>query len=247
LSDPQIRTEWLETASSTNAVARQRAEAGERGPVWIAARRQTAGRGRRGRTWKGLDGNLFATGLYTLSCEPARAAELSFAAALAVAEVCDLALGDPSRTQVKWPNDVLVDGRKLAGILLESGAASGGGLWLAIGIGINLAAAPEDVERPAISLAQLGVAIEREKALEQLSAAFERQRLRWFRDGFGPIRDHWLARAYGLGARCEARLAQETLKGVFADLGPDGALRLDLDGGGRRYISAGDVFFPAPG
>jgi BirA family biotin operon repressor/biotin-[acetyl-CoA-carboxylase] ligase len=244
---PELQTEWLETASSTNAEVRARAEAGTRGPLWIAARRQTAGRGRRGRAWQGLDGNLFATGLYTLGCEPARAAELSFAAALAVAEVCDRALGDPARTLVKWPNDVLVEGRKIAGILLESGAAPGGGLWLAVGIGINLAAAPGDAERPATSLAAQGAIIERETALDQLVDAFERQRQRWLRDGFGPLRDHWLARAYGLGLRCEARLANETLSGVFADLGPDGALRLDLDGGGRRYISAGDVFFPDPG
>lgn len=242
MTDPQ--TVWLEECASTNAEARLRAEAGGRGPVWIAAKRQTAGRGRRGRSWSGLTGNLFATGLYTLSCEPARAAELSFAAALAVASVCDRATGDPLRTRVKWPNDVLVDGRKVAGILLESGAAPGGGLWLAVGIGINLVAAPEDVERPAT---HLGGRLTREDALVELAGEFERQRRRWLQDGFGPVRDLWLARAFGLGERCEARLTGETLTGTFADLGPDGSLRLDLDGGGRRYISAGDVFFPTAG
>lgn len=239
------RTIWLDETGSTNNEARERALGGERGPVWIATKRQTAGRGRRGRSWTGLDGNLFTTGLFTLQCDPARAAELSFAAALAVAEVCDLASGDPARTKLKWPNDVLFDGQKLAGILLESGSAAGGGLWLAVGIGMNLAAYPDDVERPATSLAKAGIQLDRETALDGLADAFERVRTDWLTQGFGPIRDCWLARAHGLGARCEARLSDETLTGVFADLGPDGALRLDLDGGGRRYISAGDVFFPA--
>jgi BirA family biotin operon repressor/biotin-[acetyl-CoA-carboxylase] ligase len=236
--------EWLEEAGSTNSLARERAVAGERGPVWLAAKRQSSGRGRRGRAWTGLEGNLFATGLYTLQCEPARAAELSFAAALAVAAVCDRALGDPQRARVKWPNDVLVDGRKVSGILLESGQAPGGGLWLAVGIGINLVAHPEDAERPATSLAAAGGALERDAALDVLVEAFETLRQRWLKDGFGPVRDGWLARAHGLGERCEARLEGETVTGVFADLAPDGSLRMDLDNGGRRYISAGDVFFP---
>lgn len=218
---------------------------GERGPLWIATRRQTAGRGRRGRSWTGLDGNLFTTGLFTLQCDPARAAELSFAAAIAVADVCDRVSHDVLRTRLKWPNDVLFDGRKIAGILLESGQAPGGGLWLGIGIGLNLKAAPADVERPAISLAEAGLELDRETALEHLAEAFDRIRLKWLTEGFGAVRDLWLARAWGLGERCEARLSDETLTGVFADLGPDGAMRLDLDTGGRRYISAGDVFFPA--
>ncbi len=235
---------WLDEAGSTNAEAREQAEAGNRGPFWIAARRQTSGRGRRGRAWTGLEGNLFTTGLYTLPGDPAQAAELSFLAALAVAEVCDLALEDRARTRVKWPNDVLVDGRKVCGILLESGQAPGGGLWVAVGIGLNLTAHPDDAERPAISIAHAGGSLQREAALDHLIERFEAWRMRWQQQGFGPVRDAWLARAHGLGAPCIARLSNETLSGVFADLGPDGALRLDLDGGGRRYISAGDVFFP---
>ncbi|OLF73049.1 biotin--protein ligase [Maricaulis sp. W15] len=247
MPDLQPRIEWLEETASTNADIRERAVAGERGPLWLAARRQTAGRGRRGRVWSGLTGNLFTTGLYTLQCEPARAAELSFAAALAVAAVCDSATRDPALTRLKWPNDALTGGRKVAGILLESGPAPGGGLWLAVGIGINLAEAPDDAERPATALARHGRTLAPDDALVTLIDAFERERQAWHLAGFGPIRDRWLTRAHGLGERCEARLEGETVKGVFADLGPDGALRLDLVGGGRRYISAGDVFFPGPG
>ena len=241
------RIEWLETTGSTNAEARTRALAGERGPLWIAARRQSAGRGRRGRVWHSLDGNLFASGLYLVARPPAEAAQLSFVAALAVATVCDDVLGDTSRTRLKWPNDVLVDSRKVAGILLESGAAPDGGLWLAIGVGINLAAAPDEIERPAISLSEAGASLEREAALEVLASAFDREFQLWSRGGFGAIRDRWLARAHGLGERCVVRLTHETLEGHFGDLGPDGALRLDLASGEHRYISAGEVFFPAPG
>ncbi|WP_339738843.1 biotin--[acetyl-CoA-carboxylase] ligase [uncultured Maricaulis sp.] len=241
------RIEWLEQTGSTNAEARERALAGEGGPLWIAARQQTSGRGRRGRPWKSLHGNLFASGLYAIDRPPAQAAQLSFVAALAVAAVCDAALGDAGRTRLKWPNDVLVDGRKVAGILLESGSAATGGLWLAIGIGINLSAAPVDVERPAISLAEAGASLEREAALPMLAEAFERAFQQWMRSGFGGVRDQWLLRAHGLGQRCVVRLEHETLDGVFGDLGPDGALRLDLASGGHRYISAGEVFFPAAG
>ncbi|WP_417483724.1 biotin--[acetyl-CoA-carboxylase] ligase [Maricaulis salignorans] len=241
------RIEWLEETGSTNADARERAMAGERGPVWIAAQRQTAGRGRRGRDWHSLDGNLFTSGLYVFDRPPGQAAQLSFIAALAVAAVCDAALGDAGRTRLKWPNDVLVDGRKVAGILLESGAAPGGGLWLAIGIGINLVAAPGDTERPAISLGQVGGPLDRDAALAVLAEAFDREFQSWMRNGFGGVRDHWLARAHGLGERCLVRLANETLEGSFGDLGPDGALRLDLASGQHRYISAGEVFFPAAG
>lgn len=238
------RLEWLDETASTNSEVRERAEAGERGPLWIATRRQTAGRGRRGRSWSGLDGNLFTTGLYTLADDPQRAAQLSFIAALAVGDLCDQAGAEFSNTRLKWPNDVLISGRKLAGILLESGKAPGGGLWLAVGIGVNLMASPQDVERPATSLAEIGVPLDRERALEILSAAFDRYFAVWFREGFGPIRDRWLVRAYGLGDRCQARLNDETVTGIFADLGPDGSLRLDLARGERRFISAGEVFFP---
>jgi BirA family biotin operon repressor/biotin-[acetyl-CoA-carboxylase] ligase len=232
---------------STNTEARGRALSGERGPLWLCADRQTAGRGRRGREWTSVDGNLFTTGLYTLEHTPGQAAELSFAAALSAAEVCDSVLGDRERTKLKWPNDVLVDRKKAAGLLLESGDAPGGGLWLAIGVGLNLVSHPEDAERPATDLSEAGGELDRDTALDRLIAAFETWRRRWLDFGFAPIRDAWLARAHGLGEACEARLQGETVKGVFADLAQDGALRLDLAGGGRRYISAGEVYFPDRG
>lgn len=242
-SFPSLRFETLAEVDSTNAEAKRRVEAGEYGPLWIRADRQSAGRGRRGRAWSGLEGNLFTTGLYRLSASPAEAAQLSFAAALAVADLADGVLDDPASLGLKWPNDVLVQGRKIAGILLESGQAPTGGLWLAVGIGVNLVDHPEDSERPATHLSAHGRTLDGDTALRHLAASFDQWRLRWAERGFAPLRDAWLRRAYGLGAPCQVRLENETLEGVFADLTPEGALRLDLPDGHRRYITAGDVFF----
>ncbi|WP_306016231.1 biotin--[acetyl-CoA-carboxylase] ligase [Oceanicaulis sp. MMSF_3324] len=242
-STPDLPIAYYDTLDSTNEEAKRQALAGATGPKWIVARRQSSGRGRRGRPWASKTGNLFTTGLYRLDCDPARAAQLSFAAALAVGDVCASVL-DPERVRLKWPNDVLVEGRKISGILLESGQHARGGLWLAIGIGVNLAHHPEDSERPATDLRAQGGEIAVDAAAERLSRRFDHWLNRWAQDGFNPIREAWLSRVHGLGERCVVRLDHETLEGVFADLGPDGSLRLDLKDGGRRFISAGDVFFP---
>ncbi len=240
-----MRVEHLAETDSTNEEARRRALAGERGPVWIRADAQTSGRGRRGRAWISANGNLFATGLFTLDTGAANAAQLSFAAALAVAEVAREAGIDPALVSLKWPNDVLIAGRKCAGILLESGQRPGGGLWLAVGVGINLAHHPEDSERPATDFSAHGGALSPGRAVEVLARSFEAWLNRWRDHGFAPVRDAWLARAHGLGERCTVRLDTETVEGVFADLMADGTLRLDLADGTRRFISAGDVFFPS--
>ena len=242
-STPDLPIAYYDTLDSTNEEAKRQALAGATGPKWIVARRQSSGRGRRGRPWASKTGNLFTTGLYRLDCDPARAAQLSFAAALAVGDVCASVL-DPERVRLKWPNDVLVEGRKISGILLESGQHTRGGLWLAIGIGVNLAHHPDDSERPATDLRAQGGEIAVDAAAERLSRRFDHWLNRWAQDGFNPIREAWLSRVHGLGERCVVRLDHETLEGVFADLGPDGSLRLDLKDGGRRFISAGDVFFP---
>ena len=238
-----VRTEWLDEIDSTNDEARRRFRAGEIGPLWIAARRQTAGRGRRGRAWADLSRNLYCSGLYSLKCLPGEAAQLSFAAALAAAEVCQSALADHT-AKVKWPNDVLIDGQKVCGILLESADAPGQVVQLVVGIGINIMAAPDIPERPAVSLASLGASINPANALELLVERFEHWRSVWAREGFTPIREAWLARAHGVGQRCLVRLENETLEGVFTDLAADGSLKLELAGGQSRLISAGDVFFP---
>jgi BirA family biotin operon repressor/biotin-[acetyl-CoA-carboxylase] ligase len=229
---------------STNAEARRRAEAGQGGPVWITAGRQTAGRGRRGRAWSTETGNLAATLLTTTDVPAGEAAQLSFVAALAACDLADTCLGEGA-ARLKWPNDVLVFGRKAVGILVESGSRADGRLWLAVGIGVNLAHAPTDTERPATSFAEHmnGAPPKPGDAIEVLAARFEAWRSLWATQGFGPIAKGWTDRAQGLGQRCEARLPNRTISGVAEGMDPDGALRLRLDDGALERITAGDVFF----
>lgn len=236
--------ETYDELDSTNAEARRRAEAGDSGPVWITAKRQTAGRGRRGRAWDTGAGNLAATLLFTTDKPPAEAAQVSFIAALAAAELAETCLG-AGAARLKWPNDLMIHGRKAVGILVESGARPDGRLWLAVGMGINLAAAPSDVERPATSFAEHMSAPPPTpaQALELLADAFERWRAVWAQQGFAPIAAAWTERAQGLGAPCEARLPNATISGVAEGLEPDGALRLRLADGAVTRITAGDVFF----
>ncbi|WP_430418614.1 biotin--[acetyl-CoA-carboxylase] ligase [Phenylobacterium sp.] len=236
--------EAYDELDSTNAEARRRAEAGEGGPVWITAALQTAGRGRRGRAWSTQRGNLAATLLTLTDRPPAEAAQLSFVAALAACDLADTCLG-PGAARLKWPNDVMVHGKKAVGILVESGSRADGRLWLAVGIGVNLAHAPQDVDRPAAAFAEYmpGSPPQPMDALPVLATAFERWRTAWVTQGFPPIAAGWSARATGLGQRCEARLPKRTLSGVAEGLDPDGALRLRLDDGGLERITAGDVFF----
>ncbi|WP_310540240.1 biotin--[acetyl-CoA-carboxylase] ligase [Phenylobacterium sp.] len=236
--------ESYDEIDSTNAEARRRAEAGETGPVWITALTQTAGRGRRGRDWQTKLGNLAATLLFATEKPAGEAAQISFVAALAAADLAETCLG-PGPATVKWPNDLLVHGRKAVGILVESGPLPDGRIWLAVGIGVNLAHAPQDVERPAAAFAEFmpGPPPSPRAALDVLALAFERWRAAWEQDGFAPIARGWTERAHGLGQPCEARLPNQTHRGVAEGLDADGALRLRLDDGAVLRITAGDVFF----
>ncbi len=234
----------FDVIDSTNEEAKRLAAGGEAGPIWISATRQTAGRGRRGRVWESPTGNLAAT-LMLRPAKPAQdCAQLSFAAAIAA---CD-ALRDfaPAvELRVKWPNDVLADGAKIAGILLESSGPAGEvPAWLAIGIGTNLAVHPEGTEFPATSLKAMGApAPTPDDALLHLAAHFARWHQRWQDEGFAPIRDAWLARAAGLGTRIRARLATGETAGIFEGIDAAGALILRESSDRVRHIAAGEVFF----
>jgi|TARA_R100000149_G_scaffold66470_1_gene45887 BirA family biotin operon repressor/biotin-[acetyl-CoA-carboxylase] ligase len=237
----------LDDIDSTNAEARRQAEAGNSGPIWIAARRQSSGRGRRGRAWSSQIGNLAATYLCVTHAPPTEAAQTSFIAALAVADLLHRYV-PPACVTIKWPNDVMIEGMKASGILVESGPAPAGGLWLAVGIGVNLASAPQDVERPATAAAaHLAAGVSRaptlDEALPVLAEAFGAWTKRREALGFEVIRDAWTRRAHGLNAPAVARLGHETVEGVAEGLADDGALRLRLADGSLRLISAGDVFF----
>ena len=241
-------------AASTNDEVRVRAAAGEPPPFWVRADRQTAGRGRRGRSWIGLDGNLFISGLYRLSASPGEAAQLSFAAALAVGDVLD-GFVDAGRVRFKWPNDVLLDGAKIAGVLLEVGTAPRG-IDLVIGVGVNLTGAPALPHGAAAPSTALAAALDgapppsAADAGRRLVEAFERWRTRWAEEDFAPLRTAWRARAAGFGERVTVRAgpgaagdkATGDVAGVFEDLDADGALVLSTPDG-RRRIHSGDVFF----
>ena len=236
-----------DSIDSTNEEARRLAETGEFGPLWIVAREQTGGRGRRGRAWISQPGNLFATYLTALPEPAGDCAQLSFAAGLAAAETIGH-FAASSHVTLKWPNDVLLEGCKVAGILLESGntQAQRNSRWLAVGIGINLAHFPDHTEFPAISLAAVtGSAPDPELALARLGKAWDTWYGAWREGGFAALRDAWLARAAGLGQRIGARLAKSLIEGVFVTLDQDGALVLRGPDGALSRVTAGDVFFPA--
>ena len=240
----------LDTVDSTNEeakrLARRGPDAGADGTlVWAA--RQTAGRGRRGRTWASPAGNLYSSVLLRPRCPAAVTAQLSFAAALAVADAIAAVAGPSAAVRCKWPNDVLLGDRKVAGILLESEAGAEGTVaWVVIGVGVNVAHFPEATETPATSLWAEGCTwLTVQQVLEAYCAALIIWKERLLGEGFAPVRERWLGMAKGLGESIEVRLDKETVAGKFAGLDADGALILEETDGGRRLIGAGDVFFPA--
>jgi BirA family biotin operon repressor/biotin-[acetyl-CoA-carboxylase] ligase len=229
-----------DTVGSTNAEALRCARAGERGPLWITARAQTAGRGRRGRAWVSEPGNLYATLLLTDPASAGRAAELSFVAALAVYDaVARLAPVLVPRLALKWPNDVLYDGRKLAGILIE--AEGSAPLIVAIGIGINCRHHPQATDYPATDLKTAGAEVSAERLFEALSGAMA-LRLREWDAGFAAIRAEWLRRAGGLGQELRVRLGSREVAGRFEALDDGGRLMLRRSDGTLETIAAGEVF-----
>src|SRR5262249_47085632 len=180
----------LDTVGSTNAEALARARAGERGALWITARRQTAGRGRRGRVWVSEPGNLYASLLLSDPAPPQRAAELSLVAALALHDaLAERAAILGPRLKLKWPNDVLCDGAKLAGILVEGESVPGRALVAVIGIGVNCAHHPADAAYPATSLAVAGALVTPESLVQALMPAMTARLAEWNRgEDFAAIR-----------------------------------------------------------
>ena len=243
---PFYRLASFAEIDSTNDEAKRRAGAGAPEGTLVWARAQSAGRGRRGRSFISPAGNLYMSIVLRPDRPAASAAQLGFAAALALGDALVPLLPRPEGLRYKWPNDVLIDGRKVSGILLESQAAGEGRLdWLVVGIGVNLASFPENVDYPAISLAAAGARVSVEALLEATAGRFQVWYERWREEGFRPLRDAWLERARGLGEGIRVRLAGEEASGRFAGLDEDGALLLE-DGATRRRIGAGDVF-PASG
>lgn len=227
---------------STNSEALRLVRAGERGPLWIVAREQTAGRGRRGREWISSPDNLAASLLLTETVTAPVAATLGFAASLSVCEACDT-LAPGRAFTLKWPNDVLANGKKVAGILLES-ELQGDVLAVIAGFGINLASAPDGMTFPATSLAALGGAATPDYAFARLSDSVAAALEIWQHgQGFGEIRKFWLERAVGVGRPISIRVGDRVLEGIFETLDEQGRLLLRVADGGLQTISAGDVYF----
>lgn len=238
----------FDEVDSTNDEARRRAANGEGPGLVVWARRQTRGRGRRGRTWVSPEGNLYVSVVLEPGCPLTQAAQISFVAALALGETISLLGGGQSSPAFKWPNDVLIGGRKVAGILLETlGGESVQGPCLIVGVGLNLTAYPREARFPATSLrAQGWPVIAPEGALETFIPCFDRWLGRWQQAGFAPLRGVWLDHAVALGQEIEITFAGRRLSGTFREIDAQGALVLDDPGGARHVICAGDLFFGSP-
>jgi BirA family biotin operon repressor/biotin-[acetyl-CoA-carboxylase] ligase len=241
----------LERTGSTNADAIEAARAGERGPIWFVTSEQTAGRGRRQRPWIAPKGNLAASVLEVVDVAPAVAATIGFAAGLAeeaalekVSLEAALRLGpDRPRYALKWPNDVLADGKKLVGIGLEAEAV-GDRLAIVVGIGTNVIAAPEGTPTPAVSLAALGVQISAEELFSALTDSWVAFRGIWDNGrGFAEIRKLWLERAAGLGEPVAINTGAMILEGIFDTIDDTGCLIVRTAEGRRVPVAAGEVFF----
>lgn len=254
------RLEAHESVASTNALALERAaRENDPGKLWIVASRQTGGRGRRGRPWATPSGNLAATLLVVDELEAATAATLGFVAGLAlrdalaaivpntkVAVGMDGGSAGRDRFELKWPNDVLADGAKLAGILLESSTLTGNRLALAVGIGVNVASHPEDVPYPATSLAHIGTRVDAGDLFLALSDAWvDNMRLWNAGRGLAPIRERWLARAAGLGSEVSVRVDGRVVRGIFETIDESCRFVIREDDGSRLRVAAGDVHFGA--
>ncbi|MBX3570153.1 MAG: biotin--[acetyl-CoA-carboxylase] ligase [Rhizobiaceae bacterium] len=254
------RLDAHDSVGSTNALALDHARAGDAGRLWVVARRQEAGRGRRGRAWATPSGNLAATLLLVTDGNLQTAATLGFVAGLALSDALEaVAPGLPVsvapdggsgpgsvRFELKWPNDVLARGAKMAGILLESALLPGGRAAIAIGIGINVVAYPEDVPYPATSLRALGSSCDAETLFLALSDAWS-VNMRLWDDGRGlaRVRGRWLERAAGLGGEVAVRIEGSVVRGVFETIDADCRFVIRGRDGALVTVAAGDVHFGA--
>ncbi len=240
----------MDEVDSTNEEAKRLAGVGARDGTLIWAHGQTAGRGRRGREWVSERGNLFVSFVLRPDCAPLQAAQLTFVAALAVRDMLSAYMPGEDDIQCKWPNDLLVGGRKISGILLESSTAENGIVdWLVLGVGVNLRHHPDIGGRhAATSLVAEGAGeVAASSALERLAHAFAERRGQWLAGGFAAVRNAWLEHAYGLGQTACIKLEGASHSGSFLGIDDSGALRLKGDGCAERLFAAGEVTFEESG
>lgn len=223
---------------STNDHAKMLAREGAAHGTVVWAKRQTAGRGRRSNTWTSIPGNLLMSVILRPECPARDAGQLSFLCAVALRDTARAALPPGVPVHLKWPNDLMVDGKKAAGILIEAETASGRTDWAVCGVGLNLAAAPEG----AASLSAHGASCGAETALEAFTGSLMSLYADWRANGFSRARAAWLESAWRLNDDIGVRLPQETLNGRFLGIDETGALLLGLPGGKQRIIPSGEVF-----
>ena len=241
---PGYRLLYYDSIDSTNDEAKRLARDGAAEGTLVWALEQAAGRGRRGRAWSSPRGNLYFSLILRPDCPVGRAAQLGFVAALAVGGALRAILPRVERLAYKWPNDVLIKGRKIAGVLLESESVAPEKLrFIVVGVGVNLTASPQGTEFPATSIMEEGLGeIMPEVMLEEFAAHFKSWNARWRTEGFAPVRAAWLAAAaIARGEAIRVRLDALALCGRFLDIDHEGNLLLDCAGECRR-IAAGEVF-----
>lgn len=237
----------LKTVDSTNAEAARLARQ-LRGPEWILALHQTNARGRRGRVWSNPKGNFAATLVLQPSESPETSALRSFVAALALFDAIVAVTGRAEGLALKWPNDVLLNGGKVAGILLESSGTGSSLNHLSIGIGVNLLHAPDPVKleagalRPVSLVSETGANVTPESFLDALAPAYAAYETQFQSLGFAPIRTAWLDRATRLGEVITARTGREEITGTFQTVDELGQLVLSTPRS-VRAIPAADVYF----
>ena len=244
-----IGRQILDIAESTNTEAKRCADS-VCAPTWIMARRQTKGKGRLGRPWVSLPGNLAAT-LVMRTDDPKAAALRSFVAGLALLDACVEQVGRGSQFRLKWPNDLLLNGGKLAGILLEC-VQGESARHLLVGIGVNLAAAPTIVgiekgtPAPVSLVGETGQLVDPETFLQSLAGAFDIRERQIRENGFGPVREEWLSSAAGVGATAKFRTADREIRGVFTTI-DDAGHAIVMSSGQRHAVAAGDMFLEPGG
>ena len=237
-----FRVETLPAVGSTNDVVRERALAGAPEGLVVRADEQLAGRGRHGRVWTSPPGNLYVSMLFRPSRPLNEAATLSLVAGLSLADAIAKAAGPGLEFRLKWPNDLLAGGAKIAGILLENVAADPGEPAIVAGLGVNVAVCPEGLPYAATTLRALGLEITPEALLERLLAQLAPDYALWQAGGFAALRCRWLARAQGLGQPAGVRVGEGTISGRFVDVDEAGHLVLEGEAG-RRRLNAGELFF----
>ena len=238
---PFFRLNCLDETDSTNHVAQTAALSGEPEGLVVQALRQTAGKGRRGRVWDSPEGNLYLSVLLRPRCALQEACFYSFAAALAVYDALAELRGEKD-LQFKWPNDVLIDGKKISGILLEAAPVEQGLVeWVVLGVGINVASHPDVTAYPTTSLAQEGALA----SVDAVRRAFLKSLHHWCltlrHDGFNPVRRAWLADARR--GPMSVKVPSGEVEGAFGGLDDRGGLILRLADGSEKVIQTGDVFF----